>query len=64
MQLVIAKALGKTRDPLAVAGLVRVLQSNKSRCVCVAAAKALERIGTLEALAVVKQWRFKQKVSS
>src|SRR5512139_743001 len=46
MQLVIAKALGKTRDPLAVASLVGVLQSDQSRCVCVAAAKALERIGT------------------
>lgn len=61
LQLVIAKALGKTRDPLAVTALIEVLQSGISRCVSAAAARALERIGTPEALAAVETWRSEQR---
>jgi len=60
MQLVIAKALGKTRDRRAVPALIDILRSGKSRCVSVAAAKALERIGTSEALASVDKWKSEQ----
>lgn len=61
MQLVIAKSLGKTGDPLAVPALVEVLRSGKSRCLSVAAAKALERIGAPEALAAVETWQSGQQ---
>jgi len=57
MQLVIIKALGKLGDPRAVSPLVDVLGSGKSRCLSVAAAKALRRIGTPEALAAVEKWQ-------
>lgn len=64
LQLVIAKALGKLGDPSAVPVLVNMLCHGESRCVSVAAAKALERISMEEALAAVNKWRSEQKVSS
>jgi HEAT repeat protein len=62
MQLVIVKALGKIGDPLAVPALIEALQSSKSRCVSAAAAKALECIGTPEALAALEELRKKHNV--
>lgn len=61
LQLVVAKALGKLGDPLAVPALLEALQGGKSWCVSVAAAKALERIGTPEALTSARKWRSEQR---
>jgi HEAT repeat protein len=55
MQLVIAKALGKIGDPRAVQALAEVMQGGLSRCLSVAASKALERIGTPPALAAIEK---------
>ncbi|MCD4684761.1 MAG: HEAT repeat domain-containing protein [Anaerolineae bacterium] len=61
----VARALGKLGDVRAAEPLIAALQNDarvllKGR-VCNEAAKALEQIGTPEALDAVRQWREEQK---
>jgi len=53
----IIQTLGKIKDAAAVPALVDALRDEQ---VCNAAAEALERIGTPEAMAAVEQWRREQ----
>ncbi|MBN1310538.1 MAG: HEAT repeat domain-containing protein [Anaerolineae bacterium] len=62
MQLVIVKALGKIGDPMATEILLEMSRKSTSRCICVAAAKTLERIGTPQALAAARQIRSERSV--
>jgi len=53
LQLVIVKAMGKVNHPEIAERLAYIFHLTQSRCLRVAARKAIERIGTPEALAML-----------
>ena len=55
LRLVIVKALGKTKQPMAVPTLIPILHSADSRCIRTASARSLKRIATLEALHALEE---------
>src|SRR5574341_528255 len=57
LRLVIVKGLGKIADPEALPHLLGVLRHAPSLCLQTASAKALERVGTADALSAVAAWR-------